>query len=77
LRSLISQSLNSKPIIIIVPFLPIREDLHPKRNQGRQKLATLPNSRFKDMACDLILEIERRYPHIMDEYVARYGDDVS
>lgn len=30
-----------------VPFLPVRDDFHPKRNQARQKLATLPSSRFR------------------------------
>ncbi|KAH8549939.1 hypothetical protein BGW37DRAFT_428357 [Umbelopsis sp. PMI_123] len=34
------------------PFLPVRDDFHPKRNQARQKLATLPKTRFKDLASD-------------------------
>ncbi|THH05207.1 hypothetical protein EW146_g9967, partial [Bondarzewia mesenterica] len=32
-----------------IPYLPGRGDFHPKRNQARQKLATLPTSRFKDL----------------------------
>ncbi|CAG8804156.1 6048_t:CDS:2, partial [Dentiscutata erythropus] len=35
-----------------VPFLPVCDDFHPKRNQARQKLATLPKNRFKDLASD-------------------------
>ncbi|OCF44059.1 hypothetical protein I317_02012 [Kwoniella heveanensis CBS 569] len=45
-----------------VPFLPVREDFHPKRNQARQKLATLPKNRFKDLASDVFYELRRRYP---------------
>ncbi|OXG89950.1 hypothetical protein C345_06146 [Cryptococcus neoformans A2-102-5] len=44
------------------PFLPVREDFHPKRNQARQKLATLPNNRFKDLASDVFYELRRRFP---------------
>jgi len=29
-----------------IPFLPVREHFHPKRNQTRQKLATLPEDRL-------------------------------
>lgn len=46
----------------IAPFLPVREDFHPKRNQARQKLATLPNNRFKDLASDVFYELRRRFP---------------
>lgn len=48
-----------------VPFLAVREDYHPKRNQARQKLATLQLSRFKDLASDVFFEIERRFPHVV------------
>ncbi|WVQ76227.1 hypothetical protein IAR50_005892 [Cryptococcus sp. DSM 104548] len=44
------------------PFLPVREDFHPKRNQARQKLATLPSNRFKDLASDVFYELRRRFP---------------
>lgn len=52
------------------PFLPVREDFHPKRNQARQKLATLPQHRFKDLASDVFFELRRRYPEF-DEDAAR------
>lgn len=44
------------------PFLPVRTDFHPKRNQARQKLATLPKNRFKDLASDVFYELNRRFP---------------
>ncbi|WRT63751.1 uncharacterized protein IL334_000676 [Kwoniella shivajii] len=50
-----------------VPFLPVREDFHPKRNQARQKLATLPKNRFKDLASDVFYELKRRFPEFEDE----------
>ncbi|KAL7412917.1 hypothetical protein BDY24DRAFT_391588 [Mrakia frigida] len=49
-----------------VPFLPLRPDFHPKRNQARQKLATLPKSRFKDLASDVYYELNRRYPEFSE-----------
>lgn len=33
-------------LLLIVPFLPIRNDLAPKRNQARQKMATLNEQRY-------------------------------
>lgn len=50
-----------------VPFLPVREDFHPKRNQARQKLATLPASRFKDLSSDVFYELSRRYPEFKEQ----------
>jgi hypothetical protein len=58
-------------IFYLVPFLAVREEFHPKRNQARQKLATLPDPRFKDLASDVYYELTRRYPHIMDADVSR------
>lgn len=49
-----------------IPFLPVRNDFHPKRNQARQKLATLPKNRFKDLASDVYYELKRRYPEFTD-----------
>ena len=43
-----------------MPFLAVKDDFHPKRNQARQKLATLPVMRFKDLASDVFSEVERR-----------------
>ncbi|OCF59557.1 hypothetical protein L486_02224 [Kwoniella mangroviensis CBS 10435] len=53
--------------LIAVPFLPVREDFHPKRNQARQKLATLPKNRFKDLASDVFYELKRRYPEFEED----------
>lgn len=33
---------------------------HPKRNQARQKLSALPQSRFKDLVNDVLFEIDNR-----------------
>ena len=55
------------PLILPVPFLPVRDDFHPKRNQARQKLATLPASRFKDLSSDVFYELSRRYPEFKDQ----------
>ncbi|KAI0292527.1 hypothetical protein BC826DRAFT_1105422 [Russula brevipes] len=50
-----------------VPFLPVRDEFHPKRNQARQKLATLPLNRFKDLSSDVYYELLRRYPEFKEE----------
>ncbi|OSX61913.1 hypothetical protein POSPLADRAFT_1181965 [Postia placenta MAD-698-R-SB12] len=50
-----------------VPFLPVRDDFHPKRNQARQKLATLPTGRFKDLSSDVYYELSRRYPEFKED----------
>lgn len=50
-----------------MPFLPVRDDFHPKRNQARQKLATLPTGRFKDLSSDVYYELGRRYPEFKEE----------
>ena len=49
------------------PYLPGRDDFHPKRNQARQKLATLPKNRFRDLASDVFFELERRFPEFPAE----------
>lgn len=46
----------------IPPYLPPREDFHEKRNQARQKLASLQHARFRDLATDVFCELERRFP---------------
>ena len=38
------------------------DDFHPKRNQARIRLSTLPVQRFKILAKDVFYELERRYP---------------
>ncbi|KAL1966579.1 hypothetical protein VTN77DRAFT_3990 [Rasamsonia byssochlamydoides] len=46
----------------VPPFLPPREDFHEKRNQARQKLASLQPQRFRDLSTDVFCELERRFP---------------
>lgn len=41
-------------------YLHPQAGFHPKRNQARQKLATLPNPRFLDLVRDTTLELEIR-----------------
>jgi hypothetical protein len=43
-------------------FLPPKNNFHPKRNQARQKLSTLPLERFRQLATDVFYELERRFP---------------
>ncbi|MCJ1405742.1 component of the polarisome [Xylographa trunciseda] len=43
-------------------FLLPKENFHPKRNQARQKLSTLPITRFTALATDVFYELERRFP---------------
>lgn len=43
-------------------FLLPRTTFHPKRNQARQKLSTLPLDRFRQLATDVYYELERRVP---------------
>ncbi|KAK5679094.1 component of the polarisome [Elasticomyces elasticus] len=42
--------------------LPPMQNFHPKRNQARQKLSTLPVERFRQLATDVFYELERRIP---------------
>jgi hypothetical protein len=46
----------------VPPYLLPRDDFHPKRNQARQKLSSLPQQRFRDLATDVYCELERRFP---------------
>ena len=62
-------------LVILSPkvlFLPIRDEYHPKRNLARQKLATLPASRFEDLSSDVYFELARRYPEFEED--VRYLD---
>ncbi|EKG13193.1 Spa2-like protein [Macrophomina phaseolina MS6] len=54
----------------IPKFLPPKNNYHPKRNQARQKLSTLPIDRFRQLATDVFYELERRFPRFM-------GDDIE
>ncbi|KIK69320.1 hypothetical protein GYMLUDRAFT_67972 [Collybiopsis luxurians FD-317 M1] len=58
-----------------VPFLPVREEFHPKRNQARQKLAALPTSRFKNLSGDVYFELSRQYPEFKEDPTGRASDD--
>ncbi|VDC07732.1 unnamed protein product [Peniophora sp. CBMAI 1063] len=49
------------------PFLPAQHAFNPKRNDARQKLATLPASRFQDLSADVYHELVRRYPEFKGE----------
>ena len=51
----------------VPPCLLPKPTFHPKRNQARQKLSTLPIERFKQLATDVFFELERRIP--------RFGPD--
>ncbi|KAL4754209.1 hypothetical protein BDW72DRAFT_166962 [Aspergillus terricola var. indicus] len=53
---------NRPPRPEVPPFLPPRSDFHEKRNQARQKLASLQHQRFRDLASDVFNELERRFP---------------
>lgn len=54
-------------------FLLPKENFHPKRNQARQKLATLPPPRFRDLATDVFYELERRFPRFAGGDIERNG----
>ncbi|KAI8932533.1 hypothetical protein NX059_010710 [Plenodomus lindquistii] len=43
-------------------YLLPKNNFHPKRNQARQKLSTLPLERFRQLATDVFYELERRWP---------------
>lgn len=47
----------------VPPFLQPKPDFHEKRNQARQKLSSLQDSRFRDLSTDVFCELERRFPH--------------
>ena len=61
----------------IPPYLLPRDSFHPKRNQARQKLATLPPPRFRDLATDVFYELERRFPHFAAGGIHRNGSPGS
>lgn len=46
----------------VPPHLLPRTDFHEKRNQARQKLASLQHPRFRDLATDVFCELEHRFP---------------
>ncbi|KAH7355665.1 cell polarity protein-like protein [Pyrenochaeta sp. MPI-SDFR-AT-0127] len=52
-------------------FLLPKTNFHPKRNQARQKLSTLPLERFRQLATDVFYELERRFPQFTTGEMAR------
>lgn len=54
-------------------YLLPKDNFHPKRNQARQKLATLPPPRFQDLATDVFYELERRFPVFTVRDISRIG----
>lgn len=46
-------------------FLLPKNSFHPKRNQARQKLSTLPLERFRQLATDVFYELGRRFPRFI------------
>jgi hypothetical protein len=61
----------------IVPFLQVQPQFHPKRNQARQKLATLGHNRFKDLASDVYHELSRRYGGRINEERAFSDESIA
>ncbi|KAK3047636.1 hypothetical protein LTS18_013118, partial [Coniosporium uncinatum] len=51
-------------------YLLPKQNFHPKRNQARQKLSTLPPDRFRQLATDVFYELERRFPKFTGAEVA-------
>lgn len=58
-------------------FLLPKLTFHPKRNQARQKLSLLPQTRFKDLVLDISYEISRRNLHIPPNKQGRSSDTAS
>lgn len=58
-------------------YLLPKDNFHPKRNQARQKLATLPPPRFRDLATDVFYELERRFPRFSGSGIERNGSPAS
>ncbi|CAK1357822.1 unnamed protein product [Cercospora beticola] len=52
-------------------FLLPKQNFHPKRNQARQKLSTLPPERFRQLATDVFYELERRIPRFVGGDISR------
>lgn len=58
-------------------FLLPRDNFHPKRNQARQKLSSLPAPRFRDLATDVFCELERRIPRVAGGDIPRVNSSAS
>ncbi|KAL7270805.1 component of the polarisome [Rhizina undulata] len=71
------RSVSENPSVDNSTYLLPQKIFHPKRNQARQKLSTLPEPRFKDLATDVFFEIERRFPNLAGEYPALMSPTTS
>ncbi|KAF2875874.1 cell polarity protein-like protein [Massariosphaeria phaeospora] len=58
-------------------FLLPKNSFHPKRNQARQKLSTLPLERFRQLATDVFYELERRFPRFGGGNIERAGSPAT
>jgi hypothetical protein len=58
-------------------YLLPKDSFHPKRNQARQKLSTLPSPRFRDLATDVFYELERRFPRFAGGDINRVDSPAS
>lgn len=67
-----SGSINEAP-----SYLLPKDTFHPKRNQARQKLSTLPPPRFRDLATDVFYELERRFPRFAGGDISRMDSPAS
>lgn len=57
-------------------FLLPKTNFHPKRNQARQKLSTLAGKKFRELATDVLYELERRAPRLIGADLERVASPV-
>ncbi|PGG98461.1 hypothetical protein GX51_06805 [Blastomyces parvus] len=62
-RQAVSPNRPGGPRPDVPPYLPPRQEFHEKRNQARQVLSSLQPPRFRNLATDVLCELERRFPH--------------
>ncbi|OAT09204.1 cell polarity protein [Blastomyces gilchristii SLH14081] len=62
-RQAVSPNRPGGPRPDVPPYLPPRQEFHEKRNQARQVLSSLQQPRFRNLATDVLCELERRFPH--------------
>ncbi|TKA57903.1 hypothetical protein B0A49_12447 [Cryomyces minteri] len=71
------RGLRSAPSASVPQFLLPKPNFHPKRNQARQKLSTLPLERFRQLATDVFYELERRYPRFAGAHIDRVASPTA
>ena len=54
------------------PCLPVREDMHEKRNEARAKLSALSHQRFLLLVDDVVRELVGRYPELGVQAMSAY-----